>query len=58
MIVEDKKLGMIEIIPEVLSDDKYQRCTVYFIEIPIVYTMPIIVVGYITKEKKDINGVQ
>ena len=30
MIVGDKNLGMLETIPEVFPDAKYQRCTVHF----------------------------
>ena len=30
LIIEDKNLGMLETIPEVFPDARYQRCTVYF----------------------------
>lgn len=30
LIIEDKCLGMLESIPEVFSEVRYQRCTVHF----------------------------
>ena len=30
LIIGDKNLGMLETIPEVFPDDRYQRCTVHF----------------------------
>lgn len=30
LIIDDKSLGMLETIPEVFPDAKYQRCTVHF----------------------------
>ncbi len=30
LIIGDKNLGMLETIPEVLPDARYQRCTVHF----------------------------
>ena len=30
LIIGDKNLGMLETIPEVFPDARYQRCTVYF----------------------------
>lgn len=30
LIIGDKNLGMLETIPEVFPDTRYQRCTVHF----------------------------
>ncbi len=33
LIIGDNNLGMLETIPEVFPDTRYQRCTVHFTEI-------------------------